>query len=158
MARKAGPIFITGSIDNLCFYKMGGQYYVRKKSSLDGKRVRRDKAFAVTMKNAELMGKGSSVASSVYRLVPVSCRGIVLFRAITSAAISLLRKGDLDRDGVVLVLKRKFVESCCPKPTQLSCEDRSVVTGFADMVLSRIFQVEKDKRIWEPGKLIARPP
>jgi hypothetical protein len=44
MAKQAGDIFITGTIDDLCFYKMDGAYYVRLKSSLTGKKFWKNKA------------------------------------------------------------------------------------------------------------------
>lgn len=44
MAKQIGPVFITGTIGDICFYKMDGQYYARMKSSLSSKRVKRIKA------------------------------------------------------------------------------------------------------------------
>ena len=32
MAKQAGPIFFVGTIDDLVFYKLGDQYYVKRKS------------------------------------------------------------------------------------------------------------------------------
>lgn len=42
MARQIGDIIITGTIDDITFYEMDGKGYARHKSSLTGKRVKRD--------------------------------------------------------------------------------------------------------------------
>lgn len=70
LAKQAGPYKITGTIDNICFYKMDGQYYARQKSSLTGKRVKKDPAFAGTMREAGLFGRASSLASVIKRSFP----------------------------------------------------------------------------------------
>ena len=80
MAKQAGPFFITGTIDQICFYRMDGSYYARAKSSLDGKRVKKDPAFRETMRYAELMGKASSSASIAYRDLPDKQKVKGLFR------------------------------------------------------------------------------
>jgi len=46
VAKQIGATKITGTIQNICFYKMEGQYYARQKSSLTGKRVKKDPAFS----------------------------------------------------------------------------------------------------------------
>lgn len=84
MAKQAGPFFITGTIDQICFYRMDGSYYARVKSSLDGKRVKKDPAFRETMRYAELMGKASSVASLVYRTLPEEQKVKGLFRKLVA--------------------------------------------------------------------------
>ena len=75
MARQAGELFITGSIDGLCFYQMKGRYYVRTESSLTSKRVKRDPKFKRTMALANIFGEASRIASKVYRALPVEQRG-----------------------------------------------------------------------------------
>jgi hypothetical protein len=37
MAKQIGDIKITGTYDNVTYYKMDGEYYARSKSSLTGK-------------------------------------------------------------------------------------------------------------------------
>ena len=39
MARQSGHIFITGTLDDVTYYKMYGIYYARMKSSLSRKKV-----------------------------------------------------------------------------------------------------------------------
>ncbi len=40
MAKQRGNITYTGTVGDTCFYKRGGEYYLRVKSSLTGKRVK----------------------------------------------------------------------------------------------------------------------
>ncbi len=40
MARQTSDIIITGTYDNLVFYRMEGKGYIRMKSSLTGKQFR----------------------------------------------------------------------------------------------------------------------
>lgn len=93
MARQSGNIFITGTIDNLCFYKMDGQYYVRLKSSLTRKRVKRDPAFARTMQHARLLGEAAKLASVVYKTVQPVHRRKGLYKQLTGIAIRLIKEG-----------------------------------------------------------------
>ena len=81
MAKQAGTYHITGCFDNLCFYEMEGKYYVRLKSSLTGKRVKKDPSFKRTMQYAALLGSASAIASAVYRALPES-KGIALYRVL----------------------------------------------------------------------------
>ncbi|WP_158267045.1 hypothetical protein [Chitinophaga niastensis] len=42
MARMGSSFSYTGTIGICCFYKLGGKYYLRKKSSLSGRRVKKE--------------------------------------------------------------------------------------------------------------------
>jgi hypothetical protein len=46
MAKQAGEIKIKGTIGNLTFYKMGGQYLVRQKADLTQERIKSDPKYA----------------------------------------------------------------------------------------------------------------
>ncbi|QEC68980.1 hypothetical protein FRZ67_17305 [Panacibacter ginsenosidivorans] len=94
MAKQIRLHFITGTYDNLCFYKMDGKYYVRCKSTLSGKRVKCDPAFKNTMYYAALMGNASKVASEIYRQIPATKKVKGLYRSITGAAMQQLKAGE----------------------------------------------------------------
>lgn len=93
MAKQAGPYFITGCIDNICFYQLDGQYYARTKSCLEGKRVKHDPAFKETMRYAGLMGQASRLASVVYRQLAREQKGKGLFKRLTGKTFRLLKAG-----------------------------------------------------------------
>ncbi len=93
MPKQCGPIQITGTIDNVCFYKMDGIYFARMKSSLTRKRVLKSAAFRRTREHAATLGEASKIASRVYRLIPKAQRKHTLYREMTGKAIYLLREG-----------------------------------------------------------------
>jgi hypothetical protein len=85
MAKQIGILHITGTIDGICFYRMGDKYYAREKSSLTGERVKNDSAFAETMRYAKQFGSVSKIASVLYpQLVPTHERSRDKFREVVS--------------------------------------------------------------------------
>ncbi|MDP4263728.1 MAG: hypothetical protein Q8941_14470, partial [Bacteroidota bacterium] len=66
MAKQAGPIFLSGTIGNVTYYRLHGKHYARLISSLTGKRVKTDPCFRNTMRNATMFGKASKIASTIY--------------------------------------------------------------------------------------------
>ena len=104
-----GDIFITGTMDDLCFYKMDGQYYVRMKSSLTRNRVRKSAAFANTMKSANELGTASVLASRVYRTIAKDKRKVALFRKLTGMAKLLLKDGE-SKERIHEVLEKYIAE------------------------------------------------
>ena len=93
MAKQTGPLFITGTIDKVCFYKLDENYYARSKSNLSGVRVKKDPAFAKTMANAALLKEASALASLVYRNLDSKKRKHALYRQMTGAAMHWLKEG-----------------------------------------------------------------
>jgi len=93
MSKQCGPVYITGTVKGICYYRMNGKYYARRKSTLSRKRVKKDKAFALTRKYAELLGMASSIAARVYRLLPKAQKQLSLYRAMTGKAMGMLKQG-----------------------------------------------------------------
>jgi len=94
MAKIVGPVppFI-GTRDNVTIYLMNGEYIARSKSSLTGKRVKKDPAFARTMEWAGRLKQGARIASFIYKQMPVEGRIYKQYREITGKAMSLLKEG-----------------------------------------------------------------
>lgn len=83
MAKQIGLLQIMGTVHGICFYKMDGKYYARKKSSLTAERVKHAPAFAETMRYAKRMGIASKIASVVYKeLVQVGERSREKYREV----------------------------------------------------------------------------
>lgn len=85
------PPFV-GTRGCITIYKMYDRYYARAKSSLTGKRVKKDKAFRRTMDNANRLAAASRIASAVYRLVPAESKQHTLYRKLTGMAIERLKQ------------------------------------------------------------------
>jgi hypothetical protein len=116
---------------------MEGKYYVRKKSSLTGKRVKKDKKFRLTMLYAGILAQASKIASSVYRQIPKEERKHPYFRTLTGMAQKLIRKGVSAEE----VYQQLYDHTFPPKPELLVVEQPTIQANFAEEVLKRIFSV-----------------
>lgn len=94
MAKWAGegkPPF-TGTIEDLTIYQLpDGKWYVRMRSSITGKRIKKDPVFEGFRKSAVRMKDASPIASKVYQLLPV--KKYTLFREMTGKALLWLKAG-----------------------------------------------------------------
>ena len=95
MAKQVGPLFITGTIDGIIFYKLGDQYYMRSKGSYkSGKQMRKDPYLKRTMQNADRFGVASKMVKSVYyRQLTREVRRNGLFGKLTGMVSGWLRQG-----------------------------------------------------------------
>ena len=93
MARQTGEFRITGTIDDVTYYQMEGEYYAGKKSCLKGERVKRDPRFRRTMQSAHRFGRGNQLASKVYRSLPREERVYALFKAPRRLATLAIKEG-----------------------------------------------------------------
>lgn len=93
MAKQVSDIKITGTIEGLCFYRMEGQYYVRMKSRLTGRRFQRDAAFAGSRRSAGLLASASTLASRLYRCLPKERKARAVFQRLTGDVKLLLATG-----------------------------------------------------------------
>ena len=106
MAKQTGEYKITGTYDDVTYYKMEGQYYARAKSSLKGSRVKRDPRFRRTMQNAHRFGKGNQLASKVYRSLPKEAQVYALFTELKSIAILAIKEGKSEAEVMELLQER----------------------------------------------------
>ncbi|WP_217602466.1 hypothetical protein [Chitinophaga sp. GbtcB8] len=119
MPKQQGPVYFTGTRGDACFYKMDGQYYVRKKSSLSGKRVKHAPSFELTRVYADLLAQASRLAAAVYRLLPKEQKNLVLYRAMTGEALRMLKQGVN-----VEVISAQLQAYCAPKVVKVKPAER----------------------------------
>lgn len=139
MAKQCGEHTITGTIDNLCFYKMEGKFYVRQKSSLSRKRVQTDKAFAQTMHYARLLGRAAKVASAFYKTLPAEQKIKGLYKQLTGMVMRLLKEGK-EEAVIIQELQHLFM----PVVVNVAVEAKPVTSKpeqllFADALLELVF-------------------
>ena len=108
MARQLGPIYIKGTLDDLTFYQMDGEHYVRMKSRLSKKKVLTCPRFALTRMHANQLAEASRIASVIYKQIPKEERNIKLFRSIVGKAKVLLWTGK-KREEVQRELENCFI-------------------------------------------------
>lgn len=138
MARQSGHLCITGTINNLCFYKMDGQYYVRMKSSLTGKRVKKDPAFSVTMRYAEFLASAARIASGIYRELATEQKIKGLYRKMTGETMRLLKENKTIIE-VTCLIEAKYVKIKAASKKPALKNPLNKVFSFADAVLESIF-------------------
>lgn len=119
MAKQIGPVKIVGTIGNICFYEMDGKHYARLKSSLKGKRVKKDPAFRLTMMYAGWLAKASKIASVVYASLPE--KEHQQYRTMTGIAMKMLKAGTEPEDIV-----DHLVEMYFPRVPYVASEERSL--------------------------------
>ncbi|MBS9526005.1 hypothetical protein KI659_18440 [Litoribacter alkaliphilus] len=68
MARQSAGHEFEGTVDGVCFYKMNGKHYARRKSSLTGEQFRKRPEFVNSRKTASEFGRATSL-SQLYRHV-----------------------------------------------------------------------------------------
>jgi hypothetical protein len=107
MARQLGEVKVEGRIEHLVFYKMRGEYYVRMKSSLTGKRFWKERAFEGSRRSALLLARASSLASRFYKDYPKEKKGKGLFNEITGRVKLLLKQGR-EEEEVLELLQQQY--------------------------------------------------
>ncbi|AXY74894.1 hypothetical protein D3H65_13250 [Paraflavitalea soli] len=124
MARLTSAPSFIGTYGPITVYFMFGRYYIRSRSSLTGKRVKKDPAFRKTMQYAALLAKASPIALKVYALVPLRYKKHTLRCKITGEVMTWLKYGWNETD-IIEWLAQKYV----PKygGMQLSVEAPSTV-------------------------------
>jgi hypothetical protein len=108
MARQTGLLRISGTLDGITFYQMGGKDYARTRSSLSGRRFREDRVFEGSRRSSRRFGQGNRLAGMAYR--SAGCVGdYPLFCALKKLAIGLLKEG-LGEDVVLQALQVMLVQ------------------------------------------------
>ncbi len=139
MARQIGTYKITGTVDEICFYKMNGKYYARLKSSLTGKRVKKDPAFANTMRYAGLLAEASKIASAIYRQLVPEQKEKGLYKRMTGQAMRLLKESHCP-EIVKALMERSYTPPMAVLEKKVITTDKTEVRdAFADMILEKIF-------------------
>ena len=130
---------VTGTFGMVCIYKMHGRYFMRSRSSLTGKRVKRDPAFRKTMEYAALLGKASRIGSAVYAGLPADQKQHALYRKLTGEAMTWLKYGWQQEEVL------QWLQQCClPQHISLFCgqsreQELAIVAPLAeDQALARL--------------------
>ncbi|AXY74019.1 hypothetical protein D3H65_08495 [Paraflavitalea soli] len=107
MARLTSTPSFIGTYGPVTVYFMFGKYYMRSRSSLTGKRVKKDPAFRKTMQYAALLAKASPIALKLYAVVPLPNKKHKVRCKITGEVMTWLRYGWSDTD-IIEYLAKKY--------------------------------------------------
>src|SRR5262245_53484293 len=91
MAKQMGPLFFTGRIGQMSFYKEGDEYRIRMVGGASRKKVLKHPRFEMTRLYAAMLADASRIASFVYRSLPKDFRQYWMFRAFTGEALTMLK-------------------------------------------------------------------
>ena len=106
MAKQTGTIKISGTIGDICFYRLHEEHYARTKSSLSGKTVKHDPAFKGTMKYAALLACASKIASVIYKRLPEEQKSRKKYQAMTGHVMQLIKK-KIDIETVIEMMSKE---------------------------------------------------
>jgi hypothetical protein len=114
MARQTGFLRMSGTVDGVTYYRMGGIDYARGRSSLTRKRFMEDKSFEGSRRSCRRFGEGNRIAGEVYRTLKVK-RNYSLYCALKRQAIRLLKEGR-DATTVMVVLREMLLPGNASRP------------------------------------------
>lgn len=104
---KQHNVYFIGRQENIVYYQWLGGYYMRTKSSLDGKRFHKDPAFARSRQRAVEFGVAAKLAAEVYQLLPKELKKRGMIGRLTGWAHRGLMAGE-SREKVILAI----LEAC----------------------------------------------
>jgi hypothetical protein len=106
MAKQVGPLFFTGTIDGIIFYKVGDKYYSRSKGSYkSAKHMRRNPKYKRTMENADRFGMASTLVREVYyQHIPKALRKRGVYGKLTGKVRDWLQEGRSREEALVLLI------------------------------------------------------
>ncbi|ANE49235.1 hypothetical protein [Flavisolibacter tropicus] len=124
MAKQVGPVFITGTIDGIIFYKLGDTYYLRSKGDYkSAKMMRKDPRLQRTMANAERFGVAAKMVKRVYyRQLPGTVRKPGLFARLTGMVNKWLYQGKTKEEAQELLLAHCQTLQSTVTPTSINKE------------------------------------
>ena len=147
MAKQTGIFKIIGTIGDITFYEMDGEFYARKKSSLDGKRVKKDPKFKRTMEEAIGFGKASTATRAVYWALPEKLRVHGFYGRLTGRMRRLMREGKSAQEAQLQLLRELCAEAGAP--AQQEAPRKSQQDDLAEQLLKQVFNNPNEDTVHE---------
>jgi hypothetical protein len=109
MAKQVGPIYYEGTIGDIVFYQMDGEYYARFKGNYKSrKQMQRNPRFERTLHYSKQFGKSSTTASWVYqRHLPKELMSRDVWNTFISKASRLRNNGRSEKE-----IKEALIQYC----------------------------------------------
>jgi hypothetical protein len=102
MAKQVSAYKFEGTVDGICFYKMEGEYYARKQSSLTGKRFWKAACFEGSRRSCKRLSLGSQLAAGVYNRFR---KQEGMYATLKTKAIALLKNNASEEKVIQELLK-----------------------------------------------------
>ena len=95
---KQKGIKISGTIDDLTFYAIKSNYYVKNKSSINGKRIKTDPSFRAFRERSTQFAEATKIASSIYRTYPKGKKKLGKFQKLCAKVYKHLLEGKSEEE------------------------------------------------------------
>jgi hypothetical protein len=130
MAKQVGPVYYEGTIGDIVFYQMNGQYYARFKGNYKSlKQMKRIPKYQRVVRNTKHFGESSSIASWIYhRHLPKELKSRTAWGRFSSLASRLRNGGKPEKE-----IKAALLQLC----EQLTLE-AVAATKHVDVMQSEI--------------------
>lgn len=125
MAKQVGPLYYEGTLGDIIFYQVNGQYYARFKGTYKSrKQMQRIPKYKRTLHYARQFGKTSSLASWVYqRYLPEALRKQGVFGKFSGKATRLRHSGKSDKE-----IKEALIEYCEQLTQEAAAAKQATIT------------------------------
>ena len=110
MARQRGLFPLRGTVGEITFYQLNGVYRIRRKTSLDKRRLKKDPAFANTRRSSERLSQASKIGREFYRKIfPRELHnGLKTWHPIWRRTIQMVKAG-MEKEAILEQLKVEFL-------------------------------------------------
>ena len=110
MARQRGLFPLRGTVGEITFYQLNGVYRIRRKTSLDKRRLKKDPAFANTRRSSERLSQASTIGREFYRKIfPHQLHnGLKTWHPIWRRTIQMVKAG-MEKEAILEQLKVEFL-------------------------------------------------
>ena len=115
MARISSPFDLSGTYGNLVVYQVGCKLYARTKSSLTGKRFRKDPAFIKSGEKAVQFGEAARLAKTIYATLPKAVKKKGVFGKLTGLVHQGLHNGKT-KETIIQAVQQYVGIAPMPKP------------------------------------------
>ncbi len=122
------------------FTRWTGQFYARSKSSLDGRRVRKDPKFRRTMQEAGEFGKASKAVRELYWQMPEEKRKHGMYGRLTGKMRKLLKAGKSLEEAKLALMQE--LDMAAVADMQKPVQKNIPAAGFTEQLLQKVFAGE----------------
>jgi hypothetical protein len=123
MAKQVGPVYYEGTIGDIVFYQMNGEYYARFKGNYKSlKQMKRIPKYQRVVRNTKHFGESSSIASWIYhRHLPKELKSRKAWGRFSSLSSRLRYQGKSEKD-----IKAALLQLCEQLTTEATTQPIAV--------------------------------
>jgi hypothetical protein len=140
MAKQVGPVYYEGTIGDIVFYQMNGEYYARFKGNYKSlKQMKRIPKYQRVVRNTRHFGQSSSIASWVYqRHLPKEVKSRKAWGQFSSLSSRLRYQGKTDKEieQALLQLCNQLIQEAAAALQKLETTKPETTSGTSELKTS----------------------